>query len=362
MEQRKNAVLVTGTSGNLGLRLLPQLQRYNVIGVDLVPLRTSQDVRYAHVDLGAESACREIVELLRETNAFAVIHLAFMSEPFGPGICDSQRQWQINVAGTARVMEAITEVNRHGGAVTKFIFTSSAQVYGPDLESPGTEASPLNARTLTYAIHKRAADETVRYRASSLGSCRTFVLRSANYAGANVHSNLMSVLRGLPTSDSERAIRWREENKRVPFFIPFGERWPLNLWQFVHVEDLARLIAHILQSPSSEEKVTILNVSGRDGSTTLDRCMHLAGTRAVRLPGYAACRAGLGLLSKLGLSSIPTEALPYLLGSYPVDTARLRKFLGNECREIIHHTVESALAESLTERPGEEALSAKAAI
>ena len=54
-------------------------------------------------------------ELLRDTHAYAVIHLAFVIDPVRTGVLDVDRMWQINVAGTARVMEAVTEVNRTVG-------------------------------------------------------------------------------------------------------------------------------------------------------------------------------------------------------------------------------------------------------
>ena len=37
MDAQTQSVLVTGVAGNLGMRLLPQLASYRVIGVDLMP-------------------------------------------------------------------------------------------------------------------------------------------------------------------------------------------------------------------------------------------------------------------------------------------------------------------------------------
>ena len=42
----------------------------------------------------------------------SVVHLAFVIDPQRTGMLDVGTMWQINVAGTARVMEAITEANR----------------------------------------------------------------------------------------------------------------------------------------------------------------------------------------------------------------------------------------------------------
>jgi hypothetical protein len=54
------------------------------------------------------------------------------------------------------------------------------------------------------------------------------------------------------------------------------------------------------------------------------------------------------VLWDLGVSDIPPEALPYLLGSSTMDTARLRVFLGEHYRTVIERTCEDALTESLS--------------
>src|SRR5271157_4465124 len=95
-------VLVTGISGNLGLRLLPLLADYRVIGVDLNPPRTDYPVEFVSMDLGKEESCRQLFLLLRQSRPCAVLHLAFVIDPMRTGVLDLDRMWQINVAGTAR--------------------------------------------------------------------------------------------------------------------------------------------------------------------------------------------------------------------------------------------------------------------
>ena len=346
MSESKQTVVVTGISGNLGQRLLPLLAGYNVVGVDMVEPATRHPLRFEQMDLGRENSCRQMIDLLRETNASAVVHLAFVLDPVKTAVLDVSRMWQINVAGTARVMEAITDVNRHGGHVKKFLFTSSVAVYGPELARPASETSPLVGHTLAYAIHKRDADEVVQYRASALGQCSTYVLRPPIYAGATVQNYMIGVLRGTPSGGGRLAARWRRKGVRLPLVLPYGDRYLRNLFQFVHVDDVARLIAYILYKPEMSLQNVILNVAGRGEPISLQRCAELAGAKIVRVPGRAACELILQSLWKLGISGIPPEALPYLLGSYPMDTSRLRKFLGSDYTQVIRHSVEEALRES----------------
>src|ERR1039457_5171007 len=121
----ERTVLVTGIAGNLGARLLPLLSDFHVVGVDMRPPGSSGLARFEQADLGREPSCWQLIGLLRETGARSVIHLAFVFDPQRSGILDQERMWQINVAGTARVMEAVTEANRTTDAgIKQFIFPS----------------------------------------------------------------------------------------------------------------------------------------------------------------------------------------------------------------------------------------------
>ncbi len=49
----------------------------------------------------------------------------------------------------------------------------------------------------------------------------------------------------------------------------------------------------------------------------------------------------------IGLSGIPPQALPYLLGSYTMDTARLQRELGPDFEEIVKYSSREALRDAL---------------
>ena len=340
-------VVVTGVAGNLGQRLLPLLQDFEVIGLDLRPPRDSALLhRFERIDLAMESSCGAITKLLRETRAVAVIHLAFVIDPIRTGVLDSARMWQINVAGTARVMEAISVANRSGGSVQKFIFLSSVSAYGPELPYPVSEDYPLGAHTLTYAIHKQESDDVVRMRASQLGSCATFILRPHIFAGATVENYLVGALRGTAGGKGRLGDWFRRRGKRLPLLLPSGDEYLVKRFQFVHVDDMARLIAFILRRDTRTLKVVILNVAGRGDSLSLHMAARIAGQHIVQLPSVWLCRWTLVLLWKLGISSVPPDALPYMIGSYQMDTSRLRAFLGRDYADIIRYTSEEALQDT----------------
>jgi nucleoside-diphosphate-sugar epimerase len=346
MGETKPTVVVTGISGNLGSRLLPQLREFNVIGVDLTPPATNFPLRFERMDLGEEASCRQLFLLLRDSQASAVIHLAFVLDPVRTGILDLDRMWHINVAGTARLMEAVTEINRDSAVVQKFIFMSSVSAYGPDLPGPVTEDHPLGAHTLPYAIHKMECDRVVQQRAPALRGCSAYMLRPHIFAGASVENYMVGAFRGTPGGPSKRAARMRSRGVRLPCILPYGQRYLENQIQFVHVDDMARLIVHIVRKTEPEsQRLTVLNVAGRGEPLRFARCLELAQARLVRVPGKAAFRLVLQLMWQLGMVAMPPEVAPYMTGQYTMNTDRLKKFLGEKYEEVIRYTIADAFAD-----------------
>lgn len=343
----KPVVVLTGVSGNLGSRLLPLLGRYSVIGVDVSPPKTDCELQFESLDLGQESSTRTFYELLRDTQVYAVIHLAFVIDPVRTGVLDVDRMWQINVAGTARVMEAITEVNRSAeNGIKQFIFPSSVSAYGSDLPAPATEDSTLAAHTLPYAIHKKESDEVVRQRCTALRGCSVYILRPHIFAGASVENYLMGAFRGTPNGKSERAEKMRAAGKRLPCMLPRGKKYLDNRLQFIHVDDMARLLHHILQREPEPQRLTVLNVAGSGEPLTFAQCIDMAQARLIRVPGRWAMRQVLRFLWKQRISAIPPEAMPYMTGEYIMNTDRLRRFLGPEYEHVIRYSIRDAFADS----------------
>ncbi len=128
--------------------------------------------------------------------------------------------------------------------------------------------------------------------------------------------------------------------------LPPGRKYLEKQWQFVHVDDVARLIVDLLRRPESDPPITILNVAGRGKSLTVQRCAEIAGATIKRAPSRWSYGMVLQWMWKLGISSIPPDALPYMIGSYTMDTARLQQFLGGEYERVIQYTVEDALRDS----------------
>ncbi len=347
MDTAKPTVIVTGVSGNLGQRLVRQLADWTVVGIDVAPPVHSQVDRFVALDLGREESTRELLLLLRELKPASVVHLAFVIDPQRSGVLDVDRMWRINVAGTARVMEAITEANRNAGTtIRQFLVPSSVSVYGSDLAAPVAEDAALGAHTLAYAIHKKECDLVVQQRAPSLRGCSIFVLRPHIFAGATVENYLMGAFRGTPTGRGARAARMRQSGKRLPCMMPFGRKYLENKIQFIHVDDMARLLAWILKREPEAKRLTILNVAGRGDPLTYGQCIQLAHAKLLRVPGKWAMRRVLQFLWNWKISAIPPDAVPYMTGQYTMNTDRLKNFLGDDYERVIEKTNLEAFVDS----------------
>jgi nucleoside-diphosphate-sugar epimerase len=321
------------------------LSGFRVVGVDFRPPQTDLPLQFKPMDLGVEASCLEFLQLLREVRPVAVLHLAFVMDAVRTGILDRDRIWQVNVAGTARVMEAVTEANRDWPMVEKFIFLSSVSAYGPGILQ-AKEETPLAAHTYQYGVHKMEADRVVQQRGAALRGCSVYILRPHIFAGPSVDNYFMEAFRGIPGGSSKRAARMREQGKRLPCMLPSGKEYLQMRIQFVHIDDVARLIAHILKKSEPEaQRLTVLNIAGRGGPLTYEDCVRMANAKLVRVPTKRAFELVLQFLWKSKISTIPPDVVPYLTSETVMDTSRLEEFLGTEYKNVIRYPIADAFQE-----------------
>src|SRR2546430_11921400 len=100
---QKPTVLITGVSGNLGMRLLHQLSDFQLVGADVrEPEDPSAFTRFEKIDLAEERSCDQLLELMRAYHPESVVHLAFVLDPLRTGVVNKKRMWQINVRSEER--------------------------------------------------------------------------------------------------------------------------------------------------------------------------------------------------------------------------------------------------------------------
>ena len=222
-------VLVTGHHGYIGSVLAPWLRDagHDVAGLDTFFYRGCDLGRAADFEPALALDARDVGP--SELAGFdAVVHLAALSnDPLGD--LDVNWTYAINRDATVALALAAKEAG-----VRRFVFASSCSMYGAaGGDAPLDEQAQLRPLT-PYAESKVAAEEALRELAG--GGFAPVAMRNATVYGASPRLRLDIVLNNLVAwAHTTGAIRLQSD----------GTPWrPL-----VHVEDVARATAALLQAP-----------------------------------------------------------------------------------------------------------------
>jgi nucleoside-diphosphate-sugar epimerase len=141
-------VLITGINGFVGKHLSDYLKSkgFEVFGLDIA----------GEADLRGDITSKDFVfgELSKQSFD-AVVHLAALAD-IKKTTEDPYSTYSVNCFGTLNLLELATRKN-----VERFLYASSANVYGVPAERPATEATPFNPR-LPYDYSKVISETLVR--------------------------------------------------------------------------------------------------------------------------------------------------------------------------------------------------------
>lgn len=177
-------ILITGGAGYLGTGLVAELSQME--GIEEIIIYDNLSKGNYHLFLGSSLNGKVKIKLIQGDildsrklkkaliGVDVVYHLAAkVNMPYVN--TDGHSFEQINHWGTAELVFAIEESN-----VQKFIYTSSASVYGSSAKMRNEHSLP-NPRTI-YAISKLRGEEQV---ARLMDKCDTYILRCGNMYGYN---------------------------------------------------------------------------------------------------------------------------------------------------------------------------------
>lgn len=172
--------------------------------------------------------------LLAETAVDAALHCAARSL-VGKSVADPALYYRENVAGGVTFLEALREAG-----VRRFVFSSTAAVYGTPEVVPITEDAPLRPIS-PYGETKRTVEAALRWYGAAYG-LQSVSLRYFNVAGA---SALNGEVHDPETHLIPNILRAVETGQPLTIF---GSDYPTPdgtcIRDFIDVEDLAR--AHLL--------------------------------------------------------------------------------------------------------------------
>jgi UDP-glucose 4-epimerase len=179
-------ILLTGARGRLGRVVEHELrERGDVEVISAISPRTeSQAITDVVLDLEDTSGIERIVQ---DTRPDAVIHLAGLVG----AACETEpvRARRVNVQATAHLARAAA---RHGAG--RFVFASTAAVYGDQHDSPAAETDPTRTDS-EYARTKLHAEEELQIVSGNATSLAFTALRIFNVYGPGFDDSLVNRLR-----------------------------------------------------------------------------------------------------------------------------------------------------------------------
>ena len=271
--------LVTGGAGYIGahtVRALRQTSR-DVVVLDTLERGNKEAVIDADLVVGDIADKNLVAELCHKYKITEVVHFAAY-KAVGESMTQPKMYWQNNVDGTVALLDTLIE---HG--VDRFVFSSSAAVYGTPKSVPVTENEPTMPESV-YAETKLAVENILS--SPERSAIKSVSLRYFNAAGAS--------------SDNKIGEDWLASQNLVPrvmralldqafHFEVFGDDYPTRdgtcIRDYIHVEDLA--LAHIKALDYLEHggKTMICNVGTGEG-TSVKQLLEMATKVAQRAVPY----------------------------------------------------------------------------
>ncbi len=271
--------LVTGGAGYIGahtVRALRQTSR-DVVVLDTLERGNREAVIDADLVVGDIADKNLVAEICHKYKITEVVHFAAY-KAVGESMTQPKMYWQNNVDGTVALLDTLIE---HG--VDRFVFSSSAAVYGTPKSVPVTENEPTKPESV-YAETKLAVENILS--SPERSAIKSVSLRYFNAAGAS--------------SDNKIGEDWLASQNLVPrvmralldqafLFEVFGDDYPTRdgtcIRDYIHVEDLA--LAHIKALDYLEHggKTMICNVGTGEG-TSVKQLIEMATKVAQRAVPY----------------------------------------------------------------------------
>ena len=233
-------ILVTGGAGYIGSHVVKALgeQGYEVVVFDNLSTGNDWAVLSGRLVTGELADRAALDRLLAEFRPDAVVHFA-ASIVVSESVAEPLKYYRNNTATTLNLLEALQS---HG--VNRFIFSSTAAVYGIPEVMPVTERTQL-APINPYGTSKMMTELVLRDLALANPDFRYVALRYFNVAGADGGNRIGQAYKN-PTHLITRALK--TASGTYPELQVFGTDYDTPdgtcIRDYIHVDDLAS--AHVL--------------------------------------------------------------------------------------------------------------------
>jgi UDP-glucose 4-epimerase len=270
------SILVTGGAGYIGSHtvLLLLESGYDVVVLDDLSNSSYESIKRVEqlakkaVSFYQGSILDSILlnNLLDKEHITGVIHFAGLKS-----VSESNKEpllyYTVNVAGTLNLLRCI-----QGRGVTKFIFSSSATVYGTPERLPLDENCATGDTTNPYGTSKYFVEEMLKDYVKTTDGIKITILRYFNPVGAHFSGMIGEDPNGIP-------------NNLVPYItqVATGKLKQLNIFgndhptkdgtgvrDYIHVMDLAAGHLKALEKAPDLPAISVFNLGTGKGYSVLD--------------------------------------------------------------------------------------------
>jgi len=307
-------VLLTGISGSLGQRIAHHLHKdVKVLGVDLRPFpRKPKDVELHALDLRRKSA----YELLKKKKPDTILHVGVIRNPakhVGNGSA-----YYFNLEITNQLLRLAEELQ-----VRKFIFLSTANLYGPSPLTQGflSEDAPLHGADRSPEMRDLVAlDMMIQSFFWKQPQIETVILRPVHIIGRHLNN--------APSRYLQLQV--------MPSLMGYDP-----MIQLIDEDDLTRSIGLALASNTKG----VFNITG-SGQAPLSRIASSCNQTLLPLP-ETLFRPAMKMAFRYKMSTFIPGELDHLKYTCLVDGARAKKELGYEAKVPLKKSLKNLQRRSL---------------
>ena len=259
-------ILIVGGAGYIGSHIALEAinQGYEVTVFDDLSTGFKKNIHpSANFFKGSTLFEEDLVQVMKKNSFNVVIHLAGYKAA-GESMINPSKYAQNNIIGGINLLKACAD-----NEIDKFIFSSSAAVYGTPKHNPIDESHPLLPINY-YGYTKLLLENNLKW-FSDLNKIRYASLRYFNAAGYDLGGNILKKEKhpqNLIPIVMETAVQ--ERDKLFVFGNDYDTKDGTGIRDYIHVTDLA--VGHLsaLKYISEKNKDLVVNLGTGRGHSVLD--------------------------------------------------------------------------------------------